>query len=61
MARTHTYTVVELEISPEAFNEIAAKLRAADYGHAFMSDHEIDMTGIAIVSADPTLTQEKKS
>lgn len=43
-----TYTVARLIVSPETFDEIAAKLRKADYGHAFMSDTEIDMTHIAI-------------
>jgi hypothetical protein len=47
MARsTHTY--VELEISRAAFDEIAAKLKAADYGHAFIDPATIDMHGIAV-------------
>ena len=47
LRQTHTYVV--LEISAEAFEEIAGKLRAADYGHCFSSDgKEIDMTGLAV-------------
>jgi hypothetical protein len=47
MRNTHTY--VTLEISASAYDEIAAKLRAANYGHCFNSKGEIDMTGIAVV------------
>lgn len=46
MRSTHTYVI--LEIDPEAYEEIAAKLRAAGYDHAFGPDGEIDMHGIAI-------------
>jgi hypothetical protein len=46
MRSTHTY--VELEISQSAFDEIAQKLKAADYGHAFMDARTIDMHGIAV-------------
>lgn len=43
-----TYTVVILEVSQSAYDEIAEKLRAASYDQAFMSDGGIDMTHIAI-------------
>jgi hypothetical protein len=47
MRVTHTY--VTLEISRAAFDEIKAKLEAADYQHAFNQDGtEIDMNGIAV-------------
>jgi hypothetical protein len=46
----HTHTVVILEVSKTAYDEIRAKLEAADYSHTFMKDGEIDMTGIAIQS-----------
>jgi hypothetical protein len=49
MRHTHTYAV--LEISPEAFAEIHAKLEAAGYQHAFGTDDGqpcIDMHGIAV-------------
>jgi hypothetical protein len=46
---THTY--VELELSPAAYDEIAGKLKAADYGHAFMDDGAIDMHGLAVTRA----------
>lgn len=43
---THTYAL--LEISAGAYDEIAAKLRAAGYDHAFNADGEIDMHGIGL-------------
>lgn len=43
-----TYTYAILEISPAAYDEIAAKLKAAGYGHVFGSDSEMDMHGIAL-------------
>ena len=42
---THTYAI--LDISHTAFEEIATKLRAAGYHHAFDRD-VIDMHGIAV-------------
>lgn len=45
MRTTHTYAV--LEITFEAWEEIADKLRAAGYDHAFDGD-VIDMHGIAV-------------
>ncbi len=50
---THTY--VELEISEAAYNEIAEKLRNADYSHVFIGNdrHELmDMHGIALLKED---------
>ncbi len=47
---THTYAV--LEVSPEAFREIRAKLEAADYHHAIHENADdgptIDMHGIGL-------------
>lgn len=43
-----THTVVILEVSKASYDEIAQKLRKADYHHVFMSDGSIDMTGIAL-------------
>jgi hypothetical protein len=54
---TTTYTVSTLELSPPAYEEIAAKLRAADYAHVFEDDQPgamMDMTGIGI-TREPTL------
>jgi hypothetical protein len=45
---THTY--VELEVSAAAYDEIAGKLRAAAYDHAF-HDEVIDMHGIGLTKA----------
>jgi hypothetical protein len=53
MRSTHTFVV--LDISPEAYNEIAAKLHAADYGHCFIEQDGrtvIDMAGIAVAEGE---------
>jgi hypothetical protein len=47
MTYTHSYAL--LEVSQEAYDEIAKKLREAGYDHAFMDDGEVDMHGIALV------------
>lgn len=51
---THTYTT--LQVSRSAFDEIAAKLSAAGYEHAFdvdaHSEPVIDMHGIGLISHD---------
>jgi hypothetical protein len=57
----NTYTVVTLEISAAAYDEIAQKLRAADYGHCFNSKGEIDMTGIAVVRGAGPVAHVDKS
>lgn len=44
-----TYTYVEIELSHAAYDEIAAKMRAADYHQAFHDAGRIDMQGIAVV------------
>lgn len=44
-----THTFVELELSPAAYDEIANKLRAAGYDHAFMDGGAIDMHGIGVM------------
>lgn len=52
----HTHTYVTLDVSAAAYDEIAGKLRAADYGHCFNSSGEMDMSGIALVrGTDPLL------
>ena len=51
MRVTHTYAT--LEISKAAYDEIAEKLRAAEYDHAF-DGGLIDMHGIALECADET-------
>lgn len=51
MGITHTRTMVTLEITPRAYAEVAAKLRAAEYDQAFLEDdgaEMIDMHGIAL-------------
>ena len=45
-----TYAYVLMEVSQATFDEIAARLRAADYRHAFHDDGAtLDMHGIALV------------
>lgn len=65
---THTHTCVILEVSKAVYDEIAAKLRAADYGHVFNEGGGgaaawIDMTGIGVqleeVPAPPQLTLDE--
>lgn len=46
MRSTHTYAI--LEVSQQCYDEIAAKLRAAGYDHAFGTDGTIDMQGIGL-------------
>ncbi len=50
---THTYVLMEL--SPAAYDEIAAKMRAAGYDHTFNHEGEIDMHGIAVTRCPATL------
>jgi hypothetical protein len=56
MRQTHTY--VTLDVSRAAFDEIKAKLEAADYSDAFAVDvntgevAEIDMHGLALTVED---------
>ena len=50
-----TRTYVILEISPEAFLEIALRLREAGYDHVFEEDGKIiDMHGIALRKEEQT-------
>lgn len=48
--QTHTY--VTMDLTPAAYDEIAAKMREAKYDHAFNDEGEIDMAGIAVVMTD---------
>jgi len=50
--QTHTYTL--LELSDQAYDEIAIKLRDAGYDHAFTKNGEIDMHGIGVVRTPDT-------
>ncbi len=50
MRITHTYAL--LEVSPGAYEEIAGKLRAAGYDHAF-DEGAIDMHGLALTKSVP--------
>lgn len=48
---TYTYTMTKLEVSKETYNEIAGKLGAAGYEHAFKAEG-IDMHGICLAQSD---------
>lgn len=47
MTRTHTFAT--LPVSAEAYDEIAAKLRATGYDRAFVGDGTIDMHGLGLL------------
>jgi hypothetical protein len=53
---THTFAV--MAISPAAYDEIAAILRGAGYGHAFLDGGLIDMHGIAVEKMTPEQVAE---
>ena len=53
-ALRQTYAYVTLEVSEITYAEIAGKLRIAGYDHAFNSDGEIDMHGLALAKAKPS-------
>lgn len=46
MRSTHTY--VEMELSQDAYDEIAKNMRETGYDHAFGKDGTIDMHGLAV-------------
>ena len=46
-----TYTLAELDLTPDCYDEIATKLRDAEYHHCFMDDGTIDMHGIGVTRA----------
>jgi len=48
-----THTIVEMDVSQQAYDEIRAKLEEAGYDHVFMEDGVIDMTGIGITRGEP--------
>lgn len=49
-----THTFVEMEVSAATYDEIAARLKEADYGHCFMDDGTIDMHGIGLTKKQVT-------
>ncbi|MEX0741485.1 MAG: hypothetical protein WD079_01725, partial [Phycisphaeraceae bacterium] len=61
MPMTHTYTYAALEVSAAAYDEIAEKLRAAEYDHAFHDDGLIDMHGIALDRGEDLPTHHKET
>lgn len=55
-----TYTYAILDVSQRSFDEIARKLRDADYHHAFDRD-VIDMHGIALRGDDRSRTHDPET
>lgn len=55
-----THTFATLEVSAAAYDEIAAKLREAEYDHAFMSGGAIDMHGIGLIRENTENSQHGK-
>jgi hypothetical protein len=47
-----TYTVATMEVPPEVFTLIATKLKDAGYGHAFMDEKMVDLSGVALVPSE---------
>lgn len=45
--QTHTYAL--LEVSDRCYDEVEARLKNVEYGHAISDEGEIDMHGIALV------------
>ena len=58
--RPSTHTVATLTVSTATYDEIAAKLRKADYFHVFLVDGVIDMSGIGLVRLAPEMKSPKK-
>lgn len=54
-----THTFATLQVSAEAYDEIADKLKDAKYDHAFVDD-AIDMHGIGLVRGQPLHEREPK-
>lgn len=44
-----TRSIAQLVISAHAYDEIATKLRNADYHHVFLPDGTIDMNGLGLI------------
>ncbi len=47
-----THTVARLEVSAAVYGEVAALLKAAGYGHCFIDDGVIDMSGIGLATRE---------
>lgn len=57
---THTYAT--LEISASAYDEIAEKLRAAGYEHAFdLPEGAIDMQGVGVLRGDDVAPLDERA
>ena len=46
-----SHTLVVMEISEEAYNEIAQRFKEVGYDHVFLEGGALDMTGIALKPA----------
>ena len=59
-----TYTYAEFEVSNEVYDEIASKLEAAGYDHAFIAREDgngytIDMHGIGLTRPLPYIDERQ--
>jgi len=54
-----TASIATLTVSPATYDEIAAKLRKADYFHCLREDGVIDMRGLGLVRL-PSATVPKR-
>lgn len=50
-----TQSIATLTVSSATYDEIAAKLRKADYFHALREDGVIDMSGLGLVRLAPEM------
>ena len=55
--RRVTESIATLTVSPACYDEIATKLRNADYFHVFRDDGVIDMSGLGLVRLSPEMTK----
>ena len=55
-----THSIATLIVSAAVYDEIAAKLRKADYFHALREDGVIDMSGLGLVRLSPEMAQPKQ-
>ncbi len=56
-----TQSIATLTVSTATYDEIAAKLRKADYFHALREDGVIDMSGIGLVRLAPEMKATQQS
>lgn len=58
--RPSTSSLATLTVSAAAYDEIATKLRNADYFHVFRPDGVIDLSGLGLVRLSPEMTKRRE-